>query len=220
MNDISFNLISRANPLIESVVEQISESIIAGNLQPGDRLVEERIGQQLGVSRGPVREAFRRLEQLGLIEKIPYRGAFVANLTEKDIRELHDLRELLEILAIRLISQKSDQADITRLEEHLNKMRQAARENKRSEMVKLDADFHDNLIELSRHKLLQDIWAVMRVRFRRYLLLKPKRLYQNLDEAIHLHEPIVAAIKAGNGELAETELLNHIRAAGKSIKIG
>lgn len=96
--------VERSDPLVEVVLRQIADGIIAGHLRPGDKLVEAKLGEQLGVSSGPVREAFRRLEQMGLVKKIPNRGAFVSTLTERDSVELHIVRELIEGLAARQLA--------------------------------------------------------------------------------------------------------------------
>jgi DNA-binding GntR family transcriptional regulator len=209
--------IERADPLVEVVLQQITEAIVTGRLGPGDKLVETRLGDQLGVSRGPVREAFRRLEQMGMVEKIPYRGTFVSTLTDRDIKELHSIREPIEGLAARLLAQQQEPEAIAELKALLEAMYQAAAAGKQGEMIELDADFHDALIELSRHKLLREIWAPVSVRLRRFLLLKRQRLYRTLDEAVSLHEPIVRAIVAGNVEQAEIEARKHVIEAGQQF---
>src|SRR5689334_6479515 len=111
-----FEQIARSDPLVEVVRQQITQAIITGVLKPGDKLVEARLGEQLGVSRVPLREAFRRLEQIGLVEKIPNRGTFVSTLNEQDVKELHTVRELHEGLAARLLAERTDPAAVARLE--------------------------------------------------------------------------------------------------------
>src|SRR5258708_25253098 len=165
-----FEQIVRSDPLVEVVIQQITDAIVTGRLGPGDKLVEVQIGKQLGVSRAPLREAFQRLEQIGLVEKIPNRGTFVSTLTERDVKELHSVRELLEGLAARLLAERCDPQTIASLESILAAMRQAAVDDNQSRMITLDADFHDALIELSDHKLLRELWVVMGLRFRRFFL--------------------------------------------------
>lgn len=217
MNENTLNQIERADPLVEVVLQEITEAIVTGRLYPHDKLVETKLGEQLGVSRGPVREAFRRLEQMGLVEKIPYRGAFVSALTDLDIEELHSVREPLEGLAARLIAQEHNAETLAKLESLLETMRRTAAEGQQSRMIELDAAFHDALIELSGHKLLNEIWVPVSVRLRRFLLLKRQRLYATLDEVAPLHEPIVAAIVAGDVERAEAEARNHVFIAGQNL---
>lgn len=207
--------IQRPDPLAEVDVQQLANGIIAGNLRSGDKLVETKLGEQLGVSRGPVREAFRRLEQIGLVEKIPNRGAFVSTLTERDIEELYSVRELIEGLAARLLATRRDPQAIARLEAVLKEMRECAEAGNQKRMITVDADFHDALVKLSDHKLLSEIWEIVNVRLRRFLLLKRKRLYRTLAEAAPMHEPIVKAIAAGDLDRAEVESHRHVVEAGR-----
>src|SRR5262245_15003560 len=178
MSQNVFEQIVRSDTLVEVVIQQITDAIVTGRLRPGDKLVEAHMGQQLGVSRAPLREAFQRLEQIGLVEKIPNRGTFVSTLTERDVKELHNVRELLEGLAARLLAERRDSHGIGRLNAILDAMRQAAADDDQARMITLDADFHDALIELSDHKLLRELWVVTGVRLRRFLLLKRQRLYR------------------------------------------
>ena len=212
-----FEQIVRADPLVEVVIQQITHAIVTGRLQPGDKLVEVQMGKQLGVSRAPLREAFQRLEQIGLVEKIPNRGTFVSTLTERDIKELHNVRELLEGLAARLLAQRCDPQAIASLESILEAMRQAAAEDDQSRMITLDADFHDALIELSDHSLLRELWVVIGLRLRRFLLLKRQRLYLSLADAAPIHEPIVRAIAAGDAVRAEAEARKHVLNAAQNL---
>lgn len=214
-----FEEVQRAKPLGESGLQQVTDAIISGRLRPGDKLVEAHLGEQLGVSRGPVREAIRRLEQMGLVEKIPYRGAFVSNLTRRDIEELQSVRELLEGLAARLLAERRDQQAVTRLQAILDDMRQAAVSGEQSKVIELDADFHDALIDLSEHRLLREVWVLVRGRLRRFLVLKRQRLYGTLEEAVQLHEPIMRAIAAGDAGQAEAMAQHHVFEAVRRLSL-
>lgn len=200
--------------LVDQVVDEIIDAIVTGQFRPGEKLVEMQIGEQLGVSRGPVREAFRRLEQMGLVVKVPYRGTFVSTLTVHDVRELHDLRAPLEGLAARLVAEKGDPAAVARLASILEAMRQAPASGDHSRTITLDADFHDTLIALAEHRLLQELWTTIGVRLRSFLMLKRKRLYRTPHEAAALHEPILQAIAAGDGPAAERAAYQHAVDAG------
>jgi len=211
MDENTLNQIQRADPLVKSVLQNISEAIVIGRLQPGHKLVETQLAEQLGVSRGPIREAIRRLEQMGLVEKIPYRGAFVSQLTDYDIEELYSVRESLEGLAARLLAQRQDERVVASLNAIINSMSQAAEAGDESKIVTLDADFHDSLISLCDHKLLNEIWEPVSIRMRRFLLLKNKYRYENdLRMVVRLHTPIIEAIAAGNVAEAEMAARKHI----------
>jgi DNA-binding GntR family transcriptional regulator len=215
-----FEKIERTDPLAERVLQQITDAIVTGRLRPGDKIVETRLGEQLGVSRGPVREAIRHLEQMGLVEKVPYRGTFVSRLTQRDIEELHKMRELLEGLAARLLAERGDPQAVAKLQAILDEMRQAAISGEPSRMIALDADFHDTLIELSEHKLLREVWRIVSGRLRRFLVLRRHRLYSTLEEAVQLHESVVWAIAAGDAEQAEAKTRRHVYAVLEASEAG
>ncbi len=201
--------------LVDQVVDEIVAAIVTGQFAPGARLVEMQIGEQLGVSRGPVREAFRRLEQMGLVVKIPYRGTFVPTLTVDDVRELHDLRAPLEGLAARLVAEKGDPSAARQLAAILKAMRRLPVSGDASRTITLDADFHDTLIALAGHRLLQELWATIGVRLRSFLMLKRRRIYRTPQEAAELHRAIVEAITAGDGPAAEKAAFEHAVEAGR-----
>lgn len=214
---ITLSQIERADPLVERVLQKITETIVTNRLRPGAKLVETQLGEQLGVSRGPVREAFRRLEQMGLVEKIPYRGAFVSALTRQDVEELHNVREPLEGLAARLLAKRRDPQTIAKLESILNEMGQGDISNDHSRMIELDLNFHNTLIELTEHKLLRETWQIVSVRLRRFLYLKRQWLYRTPVEAAQIHKPIMRAIAAGEVEQAEVEARRHVVQARQNI---
>lgn len=212
-----FEPIKRLDSVSSPVLEQITEAIVIGRLAPGTRLVESHLAEQLGVSRGPVRDALRELEQLGLVERLLHRGAFVSRLTRQELTELITLREPLEGLAARLLAEQRSPDALSPLSDVLAHMEQAARRGDLREIVTLDADFHDQLIESCNHKLLKEIWAPIRFRIRRYLLLRTTHLYRSLDEAVAFHARVVEAIVSGDPQRAETEARLHVNRGMKSF---
>jgi DNA-binding GntR family transcriptional regulator len=218
MNNKVFEHIARSDTLVEVVIQQITTAIVTGKLEPGDKLVETHLADQLGVSRAPLREAFRHLESTGLVEKFPNRGTFVSKLTRQDVEELHAVREPLEGLAARTLASMQKRSAIITLESILAQMRLTAEQDNQHRMIELDADFHDALILLTENKLLQEVWqGAISQRLRRFLLLKRQRLYPALSAAAALHEPIIEAIARGDGDTAAREACHHVRDAGQNI---
>jgi len=211
-----FTRIGRAS-MAGPVVEQLMEAILNGRLTPGARLVENTVGKMMGVSRGPVREAFRRLEQLGLVERLPYRGTFISGLSSADVEELYAVRARLEGLAARLVAERNDPQGLQQLEAIIAAMQQDPGGEDRVRLIALDADFHDALIRLSGHRLLIEVWSVVRVRLRRFLLLKKQRLYRTPQEAMQLHAPIVDAIRRADPDKAEEEARRHVDQAARVL---
>lgn len=210
MSEHSLEPIERSVSAAQKVSRQITQAIVRGELEPGQRLVEATIGEQLGVSRSPVREAFHELEQLGLVEKIPYRGVFVSTLTRDDVRELYTIREPLEGLAARLLAARNDEDAAAELQHILDAMAEAVAVGDQRRVTELNADFHDTLIGLTTHRLLQEIWPIVGSRMRRFLFLSEPRSDMALREVVSLHEPIVQAIAAGDPERAEAEARQHV----------
>lgn len=205
-----FRPVIRQFLLVEDIVAQVSESILTGKLQPGEKLVENRLAEQLGVSRGPVREAIHKLEQLGLVEKVPYQGTSVSRMDDREILELHGLRKVLECMAARLLAEKNDPQNVAALREIIEEMRQTSELGDLSKILLIDADFHDALIHLTDHNLLNAAWEPVSMKLRRFLLLSRRHTYQSIEDKVPPHLAIVEAISTGNPDLAESAVLNHL----------
>lgn len=207
----------------ELVQDAITRAIVRGQIRPGDSLVETDLANRLGVSRGPVREALAQLERMGLVEKIPYKGSFVSNLTQEDVNELYTVRTRLEGLAARRIAEGEGgdrEESIAMLESILDEMRAASREQDNATLVELDLRFHRALCVLSKHKLLMQIWENhLEISLKRFLFLKQERLYTNPSEAVDIHQPIVDAIRSGDADEAEAAATHHVIEAGKRSSV-
>jgi len=213
----SLNFVERATSA-ELVQEAIMQAIVQGELRSGDPLVETELAARLGVSRGPIREALAELERMGLVDKLPYKGSFVSQLTQDDIRELYTIRTHLEGLAARCVVERAEDraksAEI--LSDILEQMWQGAQQQSPSMLVELDLKFHRTLYILSGHKLLIQIWRNdLEASLQRYLFLKQNRLYINRGEAVGLHQPIVDAIRSGDADAAEAAARRHVIEAGR-----
>src|SRR5918998_4976666 len=112
--------------LSRRIVDQLKRVIIAGELRPGDRVLETDLAEQLGVSRGPVRQAFRQLEQEGLLVSYPHRGTFVASVPEDEIDEVYALRAHVEVYAARRVVARQPDEAARALQELVDAMQAAA----------------------------------------------------------------------------------------------
>lgn len=211
MDQKIFTPISRQDLLVSTIVEDISNAIVYGKLQPGDQLVEERLAAEFGVSRVPIREALLRLEALGLIEKKPYRKAFVSKLEQREIAELYNVRLVLEGIAVRLLAEKPDSPDLDTLDKIIERMRQAALAEDRSGVLVHDADFHDALIAASGNELLANIWSMVSIKMRRFLFLKRRHTHRSAAEVLAVHEAILQAIRSGDPDQAEAAIASHLK---------
>src|SRR5262249_49733348 len=135
--------------LSRRIVDQLKRVIIAGELRPGDRVLETDLAEQLGGSRAPARQAFRQLQQKGLLLSYPHGGTFVATVPEDEIEEVYALRAHLEAYAARrVVGERRDEA-VAVLGDFLDQMLDAARANDLPGLADLDLQFHDTLLELS-----------------------------------------------------------------------
>jgi DNA-binding GntR family transcriptional regulator len=208
--------------LVDAVVRQLESAIFSGELAPGTKLSEPRLAEQFGVSRGPLREAIRRLEGRRLVERQPNFGARVATLSMSDLRDLLVVREALEGMAARcaavVMTDKELQELSTLLDEH--RQQKEVRAGKGYYQEGKDFDFHFRIIRGSKNKqligiLCNDLYDLLRVY--RY---KSSTLAGRARNALAEHEAIVAALLARDPEKAEEAMRAHLRNARTHIEQG
>jgi DNA-binding GntR family transcriptional regulator len=214
MSDLLSNKV-RAQSLVDVVAERIEGAIISGDLQPGSKLSEQALAASLGLSRGPLREAIRRLEGRKLLERTPNIGVRVAELTMRDLNELLQVREALEGMAAALAATHMTDADIKALADLLDQHQQqrAVQEGTGYYQEAKDFDFHFRIVKGSRNgRLVQmlcgDLYYLLRV-YRYKSSTKPGRAVKALQE----HKEIVAALARRDPVLAEQKMRQHVRNA-------
>lgn len=196
------------------VSEQIRARILDGSLKPGDRLVEDRLSAELGVSRVPVREALRGLSAEGLVTLLPRRGATVVEVTPEDVAELVEVRALLEGLNARLAAQRHAPEIVAQLEDTLERGNQAARDGTAEELARLNAEFHERLAEASRNTVLSDVMRGLRGRTSIAFAINGRaRAREDWKE----HAGVLAAVIAGDAELAALLATRHVQNAAAAF---
>jgi len=203
-------------PLRELVLEAIREAIITGTLKPGERLMELQLAEELGVSRTPVREAIRKLELEGFIVMVPRKGAYVADLTFKDIADVFEIRAALEGLAAGLAAERITDDELENMERLLVEKAEAIAEKDIEKLVAADTKFHDALYRASRNQRLSNIISNLREqiqRFRTTSLSYPGRSRRSLEE----HRSIVEAIQSRDVQSARQAAQEHIENAENSM---
>src|SRR5215210_6349667 len=186
----------RGEPLSALVLRTLREAIVEGRLAPGEAVVEAQLSRQLGVSRAPLREALRSLESEGLIVSVPWRGAFVAPLTERGVTELQAFRRLLEVFAAeQVLAQEA--IDVSSLDDLVIEMERCAEAGNLDCMNEADVRFHTRIVEMSGNALLLDVWRSYVSPIRRALALR-NRANSDVDSIVAMHQKLVAAFAASD----------------------
>ena len=200
--------------LTEVVSEQIRGRILAGSLKPGERLVEDRLSAELGVSRVPVREALRGLSVEGLVTLLPRRGATVVEVTPESVAELVEVRALLEGLNAKLAAQRHDPEIIGQLKDTLARGNRAAKSGTAEELAHLNAEFHERLAVASRNTVLSEVMRGLRERTSIAFAINGRtRARDDWDE----HAGVLAAVIAGDAELAALLANRHVQNAAAAF---
>lgn len=192
--------------LREHIKEMILERILAGVYEPGERLVETRLAKEFETSQVPVREALRELEVLRFVESEPFRGARVRAVSRAEMVEIFPVRSAIEEVAVRAATLQLG-GDVEELEHHLGSMEVAAAEGDRYEQVLSDVAFHRTIVEASGNSILGDVWLTLRVEGRTMITSLGAGI--GLDEIVAIHEPILAAIRAQDPDLAAAAMRRH-----------
>ncbi len=200
-------------PLRDRVREEMQARIADGRLRPGERLFEQEIAAEFGISRVPVREAIRRLQSDGLVEvRDRRRGVFVRSLDRRQTQELFDVREALEALAAGLAAEHGSRDAVVRTEELTGRARKALEEGDLTAMAEANSAFHDQLVALSGHELLASMLDPLRGRLA-YLF----RLNLEPERVCGEHEELQAAISAGDPERAAEVARRHVRSSRRMV---
>ena len=146
--------------LRENVKSFVIDSIMRGSYKVGQRLVETQVARDLHVSQAPVREAFRDLEQIGVLRTVPYKGAYVNGYSLKELKDAYDVRAELESLAIRQALPAITDQQIDVLVEIYNQMKQ---ETDIKAQVALDVKFHESIVDTSNNKILKSAWSAVSI---------------------------------------------------------
>lgn len=199
-------------PLRELVLEAIREAIKNGSLQPRERLMEIQLADELGVSRTPVREALRKLELEGFIVMVPRKGAYVSDLTMKDVADVFEIRTALEGLAAALAAERITEDELETMERLLVEKGEAINLNDIGKLVAVDTKFHEVMYQASRNERLSAIISNLREQIQRFRLTSlsiPGRKEDSLRE----HRNLLEAIQARDIQLARQLAQEHIENA-------
>ena len=196
-------------PLRMVVYDELKMRILTGQIAAGERMMEEETSRDLGVSRTPVREAFKRLEKEGLVIIKPRRGAFATQMAKKDLMEILDVRESLESMAAGQACERMTKAQKEKLRSVCEKHKKAVANNTYKQMVKYDTEFHQLLVEGSRNKTLINFVEQLQELVLRFRYI----YYDKTESAANVaaeHGNILDAILEGDVDKTIAETKKHI----------
>lgn len=203
----------RAVPVRERAYEHLKAAILDGRFSPAERLTEEHLAEELGVSRTPVREALHKLGSEGLIKPLETRGFIVYPDSKEEVEELFEIRSILEGYALKIISEKISEGDLERLNGFIEKAEDALKRKRINEIFRWNTKFHDTLhgmvAEKKRlHRLMVDMRKYV-LRFRKNTLQYPDAGKRTVDG----HRKILLALRLKDPDLCERMMREHIRQA-------
>ena len=196
----------------EGVYRVLRAAILDGTVPPGGQLRERDIAADLGVSRSPLREALSRLEEEGLIVKIPFRGAFVVEVSAQDVAEIASVRLLVEPYAGELALDALRGPERPRLSRTIEEFHRATEQNDIPASIDAHLQFHRLFYDLSGHGVLRGLWAGWETKLRLYLTVD-HRSYSNLHDIADEHERLAAVALEGDTEAFRRELAQHFQSA-------
>lgn len=204
-------------PLRDVVFQTLREAILKGDLKPGERLMELQLASKLGVSRTPIREAIRMLEQEGLAVTIPRKGAEVAKMTLKDMEDVLEIREALDELAVNLACTRITAGQLARLRRIKEDFAENTKSGDIKQIAEADVSFHDIIYEATNNPKLVNLLNNLREQIYRYRVeyLKDSRNYPIL---IAEHEAIVEALEAHDRERVVTAMHKHVSNQAAAVK--
>jgi DNA-binding GntR family transcriptional regulator len=206
---------TRSN-LREQIKDVILQRILDGDYEPGARLVETRIAQELGVSQAPVREALRDLEQLGCIVHEPFRGCSVRAFSAQELIEAFPVRAALEALAARLAAEQITEGELLQLAELLGTMRAAAARGDAHGQSQANASFHATIVRAARNATLERQWSFLEPFSRTYISVSQPGL--DLRTLSERHVPILDALRARDADAAADAMHRHLIEAAELLE--
>jgi DNA-binding GntR family transcriptional regulator len=197
--------------------QALREAIVVGTLQPNERLVEANLARDFGLGRSAVRTALARLEQDGLVEREPHRGARVRLIDEREAVEILEARSVLEGVAARHAATNATPADVKRLRQILKEMRRLLDSGDLLRASDENAVLHRTLLEIADHPTVARLISMLKsqlVRFQYRTIMLPGRTERSFEE----HSAIVDAVAAGDPDAAEKAMRRHLSHVAEALR--
>ena len=206
---MSFIIDNEYLPLRDVVFNTLRQEILTGKLKPGERLMEIHLANKLGVSRTPIREAIRRLELDGLVIMIPHKGAQVAQISWKSLKDVLEVRRTLDVFAIELACERITDKELGILEKACEKFEEAVNTKDARKIAEADVAFHDIIVESTgNERLIQLVGNLSEQMYRyRFEYIQDAAEHQTL---VQEHREMYESIRTKDKEMAVGVVKKHI----------
>ncbi|MGM0378780.1 MAG: GntR family transcriptional regulator [Bacillota bacterium] len=198
------------------IFDRVRDEIINGDYNPGDKLIENRLAKELGVSRTPVREALKQLELDGLVESIPNRGVIVKGISDQDIYDIYTVRISIETIAARWAVERMTEKDLEELEEIYDLMEFFTSKGNAKRIFELNTEFHEKIYSSTKSRFLENILRDFQL-FIKSTRLESLKTEGRLDKALKEHKEILNALKDRDADRACKYIRQHIETARKNV---
>ena len=200
----------QTSSLTSAVQQALERMITLGELGPGDKLNEAALAERLGVSRGPVREAFRVLEEAGLLTLKKNRGVYVRQIPLQEALEIYELRAMMEAHVGALLAESASEEQLTSLQVMIDSMEQAVQARDSALYYRLNVEFHETMVSFAGNRKL---YLLYRRLTRELALFRRRNLAVQglLTGSIQEHREVLAAIRSRNKKLAADTLRRHVQ---------
>ena len=202
--------------LREKILETIRDAIIAGTLKPGEKVAEPELAERFGISRTPIREAFRQLESEGYLTVFPRKGAVVASFSQRDVEEFYAIKSILEGYAARRACENLTPRDLDKLQSINAKLLHLAEGVDIKNFFKVHNDFHEMFLKAADNEKLYDMITNLVGKFQR-LRIASLSLPGRMRISVQEHEKIIEAFRAKNPDLAEKLVRKNAEYGGKVL---
>ncbi|MBO6015495.1 MAG: GntR family transcriptional regulator [Lachnospiraceae bacterium] len=203
-------------PLWDVVFKTLRQGILTGELEPGERLMEIHLAKRLGVSRTPIREAIRKLELEGLVTMVPRKGARVAQITQKGLKDVLEVRRALDALSVQLACERITEEELARLKQAAAEFESATQTKDVTKIAHADVLFHDCIVKATGNERLAQLVSNLSEKLYRYRLEYVKDP-DSLAKLIREHEMILEGLTKRDREKAVEAATLHINNQEKAI---
>ena len=202
--------------LREKILEAIRDAIMTGALKPGEKVAEPDLAERFGISRTPIREAFRQLESEGYLTVIPRKGAVVTSFSPRDVEEFYAIKSILEGYAARRACEKLSGKDLDKLSAINDKLRHLADDGDIKHFFRIHADFHDLFLKAADNDKLNELVSNLVRKFQR-LRFASLSLPGRMQVSVQEHDKIIEAFRARNADLAESLVRKNAEYGGRVL---